>query len=144
MLGVGVLIDGIVSVVLGIRARGQWGAGWRLARGLIGVLAGLFLIWQPTISANSFMVLMGVAALVTGVVMIAVSVQTRSLAPSTWSGGLVAGALLTLLGVLLMFFPTAALLLTTVALGIGALVVGAALVSHGWRLRRAWKDLDRA
>lgn len=141
VLGVGALADGIVSVALGIGGRGQWGAGWRLVRGVIGVLAGLFLIWQPTISANSLVVLAGVAALVTGVVMIAVSVQTRALAPSTWSGGLVAGALLALLGIFLIVFPSVALLVATVALGIGALVVGAALVAHGWRLRRDWRAL---
>ena len=143
VLGVGVLADGVVSVVQAILARGQWGSSWRLARGVIGVLAGLFLVWQPSITANSFMVLAGVAALVTGVVMVAVSVQTRALAPATWSGGVVAGALLALLGVLLMLFPTAALLLVTVVVGIGSLVAGAALVAHGSRLRRAWRDLDR-
>lgn len=143
VLGVGVLADGVVSLVQGVLARGQWGASWRLARGVIGVLAGLFLVWQPSITAKSLMVLVGVAALVTGVVMVAVSVQTRSLGRGAWSGGAVAGVLLALLGVLLMLFPTAALLLVTVVLGIGSLVAGAALVSHGWRLRRAWRDLDR-
>jgi uncharacterized membrane protein HdeD (DUF308 family) len=143
VLGVGVLADGAVSVVQGILARGRWGSSWRLVRGVAGVLAGLFLVWQPSITAKSFMVLVGVAALVTGVVMVAVSVQTRALAPSTWSGGVVAGVLLVLLGVLLLLFPAAALLLVTVVVGIGSLVAGAALVAHGWRLRRAWRGLDR-
>ncbi|PFG39999.1 uncharacterized membrane protein HdeD (DUF308 family) [Georgenia soli] len=143
VLGVGALADGVVSVVLGIAGRGQWGAGWRVVRGAIGVLAGLFLIWQPSISAKSLVVLAGIAGLVTGVVMIAVSVQTRALAPSTWSGGLVAGGLLALLGTFLIVFPSVALLVATVSLGIGALLVGAALVAHGWRLRREWKQLAR-
>lgn len=143
VLGAGALVDGTVSVVQGILARGQWGSGWRLARGVIGVLVGLFLIWQPRISAGSFVVLIGVAALVTGVVMIAVSVQTRALAPSTWSGGVVAGVLLSLLGILLIVFPATALLLGTVALGIVTVIVGAAFVAHGWRLRREWRQLDQ-
>jgi uncharacterized membrane protein HdeD (DUF308 family) len=144
VLGVGVLADAVVSVVQGVLARGQWGSSWRLARGVMGVLAGLFLIWQPSITAKSLMVLAGVAALVTGIVMVAVAVQTRALAPSTWSGGVVSGGLLALLGVLLMLFPAAALLLVTVVVGTGSLVAGAALVAHGWRLRRAWRLLDRA
>lgn len=143
VLGVGVLADGVVSVVQGVLARGQWGSSWRLARGLIGVLAGLFLVWQPSITAKSLIVLAGGAALVSGVVMVAVSAQTRALAPRTWSGGAVAGTLLALLGVLLMLFPTAALLLVTVVVGAGSLVTGAALVAHGWRLRRAWRELER-
>jgi uncharacterized membrane protein HdeD (DUF308 family) len=143
VLGAGALVDGVFSVVQGVLARGQWGSGWRLARGVIGVLVGLFLIWQPRISAGSFVVLIGVAALVTGVVMIAVSVQTRALAPSTWAGGVVAGVLLTILGILLIVFPATALLLATVALGILTVLVGAAFVAHGWRLRRAWRQLDQ-
>jgi uncharacterized membrane protein HdeD (DUF308 family) len=143
VLGVGVLADGAVSLVQGVLARGQWGSSWRLTRGVTGVLAGLFLIWQPSITAKSLMVLAGVAALVTGIVMVAVAVQTRALAPSTWSGGMVSGVLLALLGVLLMLFPAAALLLVTVVVGIGSVVAGAALVAHGWRLRRSWRELER-
>ncbi|MFH5821585.1 DUF308 domain-containing protein [Georgenia sp. AZ-5] len=144
VLGAVVVLDGAVAVVVGLRARHVPGWGWWLGQGLASVLVGLLLLWQPELMLATLVVLGGVAALVAGVVVVAVALQTRGVAGRSWRGEVTVGALLAVLGVVLMAFPTATVATAAVTAGLLACVGGAALLVRGARLRRAARALDRS
>src|SRR5690625_6575032 len=67
-LGVFWIVDGVLAVIDGIRRRGTPGAGWEIAFGVIGVLAGLFLAIQPLEAASTLMVIAGIWAILGGLI----------------------------------------------------------------------------
>jgi uncharacterized membrane protein HdeD (DUF308 family) len=142
LLGALAVVDGVVAVVVGLRARGAAGAGWRLAQGVVSVLLGLLLMWQPEVLLVSFAALAGVALVVVGVGMAVIAAQTRRMGPSTWRWQVWAGVLLALVGAFLLAFPTASVATVAVLVGLTACAAGIVGLVQGIRLRRTAKDLQ--
>lgn len=145
-LGVFWIIDGVLAVVDGVRRRGSAGAGWEIAFGVVGVLAGLFLVIQPLQAAGTLVLIAGIWAIIGGITIAFGALRGRG--QPGWGWGLALAVATLLFGILIVASP--GLALTTFVLFVGwyAIVAGISLVILGLRMRavgkRAAKDTDAA
>jgi uncharacterized membrane protein HdeD (DUF308 family) len=126
------LISGIVTLASLFWERE--GMGWKIVSGVVGIIAGLYVIGSPVVGA---IIAVGAATLVIGVlgVIIGVSDLTRAFQGAGWGLG-VLGALSLIIGVSILFdLPRYALALPWVW-GLLALIGGVAAFVHSFMLRR--------
>ena len=133
LVAVFVLLDGILSLVFAARSqRSSWGFG--VFEGVVGVIIGVLALSMPRITAMVLAVLIGVWALVTGIIELMTALRLRAEVGPVWLLG-VAGVLSILLGIAIIVAPGAGVVAMTVLVGIYALLFGVALVVYGLRLR---------
>ena len=84
-LGVFWIIDGILAVIDGVRRRGSSGAGWEIAFGVMGFLAGLFLVIHPIEAAATLVLIAGIWAIIGGLVITFGAVRDRGVAGWGWA-----------------------------------------------------------
>jgi uncharacterized membrane protein HdeD (DUF308 family) len=135
LFGAYALVDGIFNIVAaatgGRGARPWWAL---LLAGLAGIGAGLVTFFMPGLTALALAYLIGIWAIVTGVLEIVAAVRLRKEIRNEWLLGL-SGALAVAFGALLLFAPGAGALAMVLWIGAYALVYGALLVFLGFRLR---------
>jgi uncharacterized membrane protein HdeD (DUF308 family) len=135
LFGAYALVDGIFNIVAaatgGRGARPWWAL---LLAGLAGIGAGLVTFVMPGLTALALAYLIGIWAIVTGVLEIVAAVRLRKEIRNEWLLGL-SGALAVAFGALLLFAPGAGALAMVLWIGAYALVYGALLVFLGFRLR---------
>jgi uncharacterized membrane protein HdeD (DUF308 family) len=130
-VGVYWLIDGIfrlVSIFLDSR-----GWGWKLAGGVLGIVAGLYVLKHPLWSAFA---VPGAAAVVVGILGIVMGVL--ALVEAFRGGGLgvgILGALGVLLGIVILANPLPSAIGLAWALGVLGIVGGIAMIVMAFRLR---------
>jgi uncharacterized membrane protein HdeD (DUF308 family) len=130
-----ILLDGALSLLTAARSREPaWGFG--VFEGVLGVVIGLLALLMPQITAIVLVVLVGVWALVTGLLELVVATRLRTQARSEWLLG-AAGALSILFAVAVFVAPRAGVIALAVIVGIYALLFGVSLIVYGFRLRRA-------
>lgn len=132
-LGVFWLIDGVLAVIDGVRRRGSSGAGWEIAFGVVGVLAGLFLVIQPLQAASTLVLIAGIWAIIGGITIALGAVRARGL--PGWGWGVALGVVTLLFGILMVASPSLALATFVLFVGWYAIVAGLALVVLGLRIR---------
>jgi uncharacterized membrane protein HdeD (DUF308 family) len=139
-LGVYWLVSGIFSLVSLFVDRTQW--GWKLFGGIVGILAGFYILQHPLWSAllvpETAVTIMGILGIMFGMSGIVQSFQTRVWGPA------ILGVLSILMGLYLLLNPFGATLALPVALGIigvGGGIVGIVqafrMRSHGMRSHNA-------
>jgi uncharacterized membrane protein HdeD (DUF308 family) len=129
-----VLVDGIFSLIAAVRARRpSWGLG--AFEGVLGVVIGVLALAMPRITAMVLAVLVGVWALVTGILELVAAIRFRHELRTEWLLGS-AGVLSILLGIAMIIAPSAGVVVIAVLVGIYALLFGLALLVYGLRLRR--------
>ena len=79
LLGIFWLVDGIGLIVSAIEHRGMPGRGLTVLSGVLGVIAGLILLFWPSISLLTLAVLAGIWLIVLGATQIGVATQLRRL-----------------------------------------------------------------
>ena len=134
LIGVCMIVAGGVEIGIGFNAR-RWGwkATW-IVVGLLYIVAGAFALAQPLVAAALFTLLIGAAMTATGVMRILAGVQMTD-GPKAMV--LVAGAVTTLLGILIIAgWPASSLVVLGTFLGIDLLLYGLAWIGFGLRLRR--------
>lgn len=137
-LGVFWIVDGVLAVVDGVRRRGTAGAGWEIAFGLVGVLAGLFLVIQPLQAAGTLLLIAGIWAILGGITIGLGAVKGRGL--PGWGWGIAVGAVTLLFGIGMVAWPGLALATFVLLVGWYAIVVGASLVVLALRMRAVGKQ----
>ncbi len=129
-----VLVDGVLSLVAAIRAsRPNW--AFPMFEGILGVVIGILALVMPRITAMVFAVLIGIWALVTGIIELVMASRLRGQFGSNWLLG-VAGGLSVIFGIAFIVAPSAGVVALTVIVGIYALLFGIAMIVYGFRLRR--------
>jgi len=126
------LITGVLSLVqVFVDRSSPW--IWSLLIGLIGILAGIFVLRHPLLSALTvptvLVVLLGVQGLVMGVLEIIGGLKGGGL------GTFILGLINILVGVLLLGSPFAAALAVPIVFGVLLLVQGIALIIWAFRVR---------
>jgi uncharacterized membrane protein HdeD (DUF308 family) len=81
--------------------------------------------------------MVGVWAIITGILQVMSSVRHRAVPDSGWVWGIVGGALTILFGVLVLIWPSAGLVTIIWIIGIWAVVWGITLIVLGVKLRKA-------
>lgn len=136
VIGLFAIVDGIVDIVDAIRYRGATGMTSRIVLGAIGILFGLVVLIWPGLSLEVLVIIVGIWAVVAGILQIVVSVGHRGVPGSGWVWGLVAGILTLLFGVLIMLAPGTGLVTLIWILGVYAILFGIALILLGVQLRK--------
>jgi uncharacterized membrane protein HdeD (DUF308 family) len=129
------LIDGVNSLLTGIRTRGQDRSWWiEVLEGVVGVVAGLLALLFPVFAADILILLIAAWAIVTGIFEIVLAVRLRRvITGEVWMA--LAGVASILFGVVIFLFPAAGALSIVWLIGSFAIAFGVFLVMLGWRLR---------
>ncbi len=129
------LIDGVASIIAGVRGRGIDRSWWlEILEGIVGIIAGLIALLFPILAAEALVLIIGAWAIITGIFEIIGAIRLREqIRGELWLG--LAGLASILFGVVLFLFPRAGALSLVWLIGGFAMVFGVFLVILGWRLR---------
>jgi uncharacterized membrane protein HdeD (DUF308 family) len=135
LFAVWALIDGVGSLLAGIRTRGQDRSWWiEILEGVVSIAAGVVALLLPGFAAEILVLLIAVWAIVTGVIEIGLAIRLRRvLEGEVWLA--LAGVASILFGGLILLFPAAGALSLVWLIGSFAIAFGAFLIMLGWRLR---------
>jgi uncharacterized membrane protein HdeD (DUF308 family) len=133
-------VDGVFSVVAGVR-RPDGGRSWlMILGGLAGVFVGIVAPFMPAMTVVVLVVIAAWWALLTGTFQLALAYAAQ---PTSAGRGILAldGVLSIALGGLLLFFPGLGAVVLVLAMGAYALVSGISLLVLGFRLRSRAREV---
>jgi uncharacterized membrane protein HdeD (DUF308 family) len=131
LIGLYVLFDGIVSLFSVYRTREL---GSNLTSGLISVVIGVILLFWPDVTGRLLLVIVGIWALIQGVVLFLAGRQTEANDPER-SLKMTIGVGTAIVGLILFIWPGTGAVAISWAIGIAALLIGALLIYLALRLR---------
>ncbi|MDT5032550.1 MAG: hypothetical protein QOC94_2721 [Actinoplanes sp.] len=142
------LVDGVftLAAALGRRDRGATDTGgrtWLFVQGVAGIVIGVLAFVWPGITALALLWLIGIWAIVIGVLEVIAAIRLRRELRREWLLGL-SGAATALFGILLIAWPAAGVLTLIALIGISAVVFGVALLAFAVRLRRQQRPETRS
>jgi uncharacterized membrane protein HdeD (DUF308 family) len=144
VIGVYMLVDGAFALIVAIvnkpRHRDRW---WMFAEGIIGILAGIAIFAAPLLAAIIILYVIGVWAVLTGVLEIIFSIMQWKTLPDKWLL-LIGGIVSILLGVFIFAnnVEMGAILLITV-IAIYLVLFGAVLIALGFSLKNSASSIER-
>lgn len=129
------LVDGVGSLLAGIRTRGRDRSSWiEILEGVVSIAAGVVALVLPGFAAEVLVRLIAAWSILTGVIEIGLAIRLRRvLEGEVWLA--LAGVASVLFGGLILLFPAAGALSLVWLLGSFAIAFGAFLAMLGWRLR---------
>lgn len=136
-LGVFWLIDGIVAIVDGVRRRGHHGAGWETAFGVIGALAGIFLIIHPLQAASTLVLIAAIWAIIGGIILAVSCVRGRGF--PGWGWGVAAGVVMLIFGITVAVQPAVGITTFVLLVGWYAIITSIGLIVLAISMRAAGK-----
>ncbi|WP_225214771.1 HdeD family acid-resistance protein [Cellulomonas avistercoris] len=141
LFGIFAVVDGVVSVALGLVDRGAPGWTWWVVEGLAGIAVGAAVVLWPQPTVRVLFFLLAAWLLVLGVVSILGAVAQSRSRSAGWHWPLAFGLVCTLFALLLIARPQTALAVFGVLLGLFAFVGGALNVVSGFAVRQVARDL---
>jgi len=134
LFGAYVFVDGIFAIISAFQHRDH--AHWwvTLLEGIVGVIAGILTFIMPGITALSLLVMIGVWAVVTGVLEIVTAYRMRATIENEWALGL-AGLASVLFGLFVLFAPGAGALAILGLIAGYSIVFGVLMLIVAFRLR---------
>ena len=136
VVGLLAIVDGIVDIIDAVRYRGSAGMTSRIVLGVLSIAFGLVVLFWPGLSLELLAVIIGIWAIVAGLLQIAASAGHRGSTSSGWVWGLIAGALSIVFGVLVVIRPAGGVITLMWILGFYALLFGIALIVFGVQMRK--------
>ena len=132
LVGVSLIVAGIVEI---LAMHGEAGMGWAvwISGGLL-IAAGIAVLVWPDITLWALAVLAGIAFLLAGLVRLALAFADRSAPDFALQLGI--GALGVVLGIAVLVWPDATLVVLAFLLGIKFIVTGVIAIGVGWQLHR--------
>jgi uncharacterized membrane protein HdeD (DUF308 family) len=135
LFGAYAFVDGIASVILGIKEFGERERWWgTLLSGIVGIGAGIVTFLMPGLTALALLTLIAVWAIMRGILDIVAAIRLRHAIEGEWLLAL-AGVLSVAFGLLLIVRPLAGALAVVWWIGAYAIVIGAVLLVLGFRAR---------
>jgi uncharacterized membrane protein HdeD (DUF308 family) len=130
------LVDGVLALIRGLRRGGDGGGldWWRVARGVVGIAAGVIAFAMPGITAYALLLVIAAWAIVSGGIELMAAYQLRDVIRGEWLLAL-DGVVAILFGVALIVFPSAGALAVVWLIGAFAIVSGVILLMVAFRLR---------
>ncbi len=129
------LLDGVISVVIGITQYGEHERWWAiLLHGIAGIAAGILTIVWPQITGLVLLFLIAAWAILTGIFHIAAAIRLRKVIEGEWLLGLT-GVISVLFGITLFLYPAAGALAVLWMIGIFAVLNGLMLIFLSMRIR---------
>ena len=130
-IGIYWLVAGIFKIVSIFLDSSGW--GWKLAGGILGILAGLIVLqhplWSPLVIGNVLVIILGIQGIIVGVVGL-----IRAFKGAGWGSGIL-GVISILFGLLFLFNVWAFTFSLPWAIGLLALVGGVLAIVAAFRLK---------
>lgn len=134
-LGVYWLIDGIFSLIAIFIKSSNLHWGWLLVRGILGILAGMYVVrhplWAALLVPTVLIIILAVQGLIMGVISL-----IQAFKGDGWGTG-ISGAVNILFGIILLSSPLMAAWILPVVLGIFGIISGIGLIIFAFRVRKA-------
>jgi uncharacterized membrane protein HdeD (DUF308 family) len=135
LFGAYALVDGVFSIIAGIRAAERHERWWPFAlEGLASIIVGVIAFAMPAAFAFALLWFVSAWAILTGVLRISAAIRLRNEIRGEWLL-ILNGALSVILGILIIAIPGAALITLVWVLGAYAFVYGIVLVVLAFKLR---------
>jgi len=132
LVGASLILAGLIEI---LALHGQKGIGWAVwIAGLLLIAAGVAVIVWHAITLWAIAVLAGVGILIAGVLRIALALSDRDHPDFLFN--LAIGALGVVVGVLVLVWPEATLVVLALILGIRFVVSGIVAIGMGWQIHR--------
>jgi len=135
-------VDGVTALSAAIADRLLVHRGWVAFWGVTGIAAGIVTLVWPSMTALALLVVIATWSLLIGGSRIAFAISARKQVPGAWSIGL-SGALLVLLGVILVVNPSAGAIGITWAIGWLAFLFGTVELSLAFEVRHETHELQK-
>jgi uncharacterized membrane protein HdeD (DUF308 family) len=132
LVGISLIVVGIVEVMALHGEEGVGGAAW-VSGGLL-VAAGIAVMVWPDITLWAIAVLAGIGLVLAGLLRVALALTDRRGSDMPIQLGL--GGLSIALGIVVLVWPDATLVVLAVLLGVRAIGTGLVAIGVGWQLRR--------
>lgn len=143
VFGAYVLIDGIFSVIIGIRTYGESERWWAsLLAGIAGIIIGILTFLWPDVTGLVLLYFIAAWAIVTGILEIMAAIQLRRVITGEWLM-ILSGILSVVLGLVLVLFPEAGAIGLIWVIGAYAILFGLLFIFLALRLRSVGRDLER-
>jgi len=126
------LADGVLGLLGTFRTRDL---ASHLAPALVSMAVGLILLFWPDLTGTLLLIIVGLWALLQGVMLILAGIQTDPIDPDR-GPALAIGAVVALVGLVLVIWPGTGAVTIAWTIGIAALVISASLVYLALRLRK--------
>ncbi len=141
MFSVYALLGGAVAIVAAFQIRRSESKWWLpLLLGIVSVVAGIYALVAPAVTALVLVLVMGANAILTGALDVAMAVRLRKVLRGEWL--LVLGGIVSIVfGVLVVAFPPAGALALVWMISVYAVLSGVLLFVLGLRTRRASREL---
>ena len=138
-IGIYMLIDGMSMLFSGFGDQPAGQSRWPLIIiGVLGLLAGLIILWNPVLGALTLTVVIAAWAIITGILTIIAAVRVREEIDNEW-WLIITGALAVLFGILVFFGGEAGLVAGSFAIstvfGVFAILVGILSIVLAFRVR---------
>ena len=137
VIGVYAIVNGVFDIIEAIRHRGSSSMVFRIVLGAVSILFGILVLVWPGISLAILVIMVGIWAIIIGIIQIVASVRHRAVPNSGWVWGIIGGALSILFGILVLIWPGTGLVSIIWIIGIWAIVWGITLIILGIQLRKA-------
>ena len=135
LFGAYAFVDGVVSIVVGIKEYGERERWWAtLLGGVVSLGAGIITFLMPGITTLTLLTLIALWAVVRGIFEIVAAIRLRHVIRGEWLLGL-AGVLSIVFGVWMLAFPGAGAIAVIWWIGAYAIALGLMLVALGFRAR---------
>ena len=134
-------VEGVASVIMSLRSPGrrQRPAWALLLEGICGIAVAVLLLVRPARTILALLLVLGIFAIVTGVMQIAAAVRLRRVMRGEWLLGL-AGLVSVAFGILVWAWPAAGALTLVWWTGAYALIFGLLFIGLGIRLSRLHRE----
>jgi uncharacterized membrane protein HdeD (DUF308 family) len=134
-MGVYWLIDGIFTIIRIFVGDKEIHWGWLLVRGIIGILAGLFVVrnplWATVLIPTTLIIILGVQGIIIGVIGL-----IQAFKGDGWGAGIL-GVINIIFGLVLLFNPLMAAYILPTVIGIFGIIGGIILIVQSFRVRAA-------
>ena len=136
------IVNGVFDIIEAIRHRGSSSMVPGIVLGAVSIVFGILVLVWPGMSLGILVILVGVWAVIIGIIQIVASVRHRAVPHSGWVWGIIGGALSILFGILVLIWPGTGLVSIIWIIGIWATVWGITLIILGVQLRKVAAVVD--
>ena len=134
-VGIYILIDGITMLMSGFSDQPAGQSRWPLIiLGVLGLVAGLIILWEPALGAITLTTIIAVWAVVGGILTIISAIRVRAEIDNEW-WLVLSGILAIIFGILVFTNVLAGILTIAWVFGIFAIVVSALSIALAFRVR---------
>ncbi|ANC30472.1 HdeD family acid-resistance protein [Isoptericola dokdonensis] len=140
VFGAFVIVDGIVSLVDGLRRRGSQAGSVNTGIGVVAIVFGAVMLFLPGVTLALVLALIAIWAMLFGLLQIFAAFALRSRGGGSWVWSLVSGLLFVALAVVCLVRPSETIEFMSVVVGLFAVAIGVMLVALGLKMRALGKQ----